>query len=179
MSTTLERLDTAVAGFRTRLDGLTPDALDAPSPCEGWTGADVVDHTITALVAVSDFVGDPVDDDKSAPQLARFDRAAASLHAKVADPALAGTVVESPFGELALKQIVSSIVVHDLLVHTWDLARATGGDEHLDPELVSHTFAHMQPLDETLREHGFGEKVATTDDADEQTQMLRFLGRTP
>jgi uncharacterized protein (TIGR03086 family) len=121
-----------------------------------------------------------VDDDRSAASVDRFDRACADLRAKVADPELASTVVESPFGELTLKQIVSSIVVHDLLVHTWDLARATGGDEHLDPALVEHTLASMEPLDDALRGHGaFADKLPAPDDADEQTKLLCFLGRQP
>jgi uncharacterized protein (TIGR03086 family) len=75
---------------------------------------------------------------------------------------------------------VSSIVVHDLLVHTWDLARATGGDERLDPALVEHTLASMEPLDDALRGHGaFADKLPAPDDADEQTKLLCFLGRQP
>jgi uncharacterized protein (TIGR03086 family) len=179
MSSTLERFDTAAAGFRARLAGLTPAALLAPSPCEGWSAGDVIEHTIGSVVVVSNFVGDPVDDDRDADAVMRFDHAVADLRAKVEDPALAATVVESPFGELALKQLVSSIVVHDLLVHTWDLARATGGDERLDPDLVAHTFESMAPLDDALRGHGFGDKVAVADDAEEQAKLLGFLGREP
>jgi len=179
LSSTLERLDTAAAGFRSRLDGLTAQDLAAPSPCDGWTAGDVVEHTISAIVMVSDFVGDPVDDNSASEPVARFDHAVADLRAKTSDPELAGTVVESPFGALALKQLVSSIVVHDLLVHTWDLARATGRDERLDPELVSYTYTHMAPLDGQLRGHGFADKVEPHDGADEQAQLLCFLGRTP
>jgi len=179
MTSTLERLDTATAGFRRRLDGLTDGQLEAPSPCEGWTARDVVDHTIGAIVMVSDFVGDPTEVDPGDEPLARFDAAAAGLRAKVADEALAGTVVDSPFGDLALKQLVSSIVIHDLVVHTWDLARATGGDEQLDADLVTRTLNQMLPLDQQLRGHGFAEQVEVDPGADDQTRLLCFLGRRP
>jgi len=179
MTTTLERLDLAAAGFRRRLDGLSDADLAAASPCEGWSARDVVTHTIDAVVMVSDFVGEPTDDDPDGALLARFDAAIASLRAKVEDPELGTTVVQSPFGDLALKQLVSSIVVHDLLVHTWDLARATGGDEELDPELCAHTLEAMGPMDDQLRGHGFAEKVPAAAGADVQTEMLNFLGRRP
>jgi uncharacterized protein (TIGR03086 family) len=179
VSNTLERYDVAVAGFRRRLEPLSPSDFSRPSPCEGWTAGDLIDHTIGAVILVARLVGDRVDDDKSASYTERYFRATDDLRTKVADPVLGATVVESPFGTLAVKQVVSSIIVHDLLVHTWDLARATGGDERLDDELVAHTYASMSPLDDVLRGHGFGEKVDAPDDADAQTQLLCFLGRRP
>jgi uncharacterized protein (TIGR03086 family) len=179
MTSALDRYDISVAGFRTRLEPLAAADFDRRSPCEGWSAGDLVDHTIGAVVLVTGLVGEPFDDERSLGRLERFDRATHDLRAKVADPVLGATVADSPFGRLALKQLVSSIVVHDLLVHTWDLARATGGDERLDDELVAHTFASMSPLDGVLREHGFAEKVDAPDGADPQTELLCFLGRRP
>jgi uncharacterized protein (TIGR03086 family) len=179
VSSTLERYDVAVSDFRLRLEPLAPSEFSRPSPCEGWTAGDLVDHTIGAVTLVSGLVGDRVPDDMTASFTEHYDRATDDLRAKVADPVLGATVVESPFGTLALKQLVSSIVVHDLLVHTWDLARATDGDERLNVELVAHTYEHMSPLDDVLREHGFAKKVDAPDGADAQTRLLCFLGRKP
>jgi uncharacterized protein (TIGR03086 family) len=179
MSSTIERYDVAVEGFRRRLEPLAPADFARPSPCEGWTAGDLVDHTIGAVTLVAGLVGERGDEDRSASYATRYDRATEDLRAKVSDPVLGATVVESPFGTLALKQLVSSIVVHDLLVHTWDLARATDGDELLDNELVVHTYKHMAPLDDVLREHGFATKVDAPGDADAQTRLLCFLGRRP
>jgi uncharacterized protein (TIGR03086 family) len=179
VSSTLERYNVAVSGFRRRLEPLAPSAFSLPSPCEGWTAGDLVDHTIGAVTLVAGLAGASVDDDGSSGYVERFDRATDGLRAKAADPVIGATVVDSPFGKLAVKQLVSSIVVHDLLVHTWDLARATGGDERLDEALVAHTYASMAPLDDVLRGHGFATKVAAPDGADAQTELLCFLGRRP
>jgi uncharacterized protein (TIGR03086 family) len=179
VTSTLERYDVAVAGFRRRLEPLAPSDFSHPSPCDGWTAGDLVDHTIGAVTMVAGLVGDRLNDLGTLSYIERYDRATEDLRAKVADPALGATVVESPFGTLAIKQLVSSIVVHDLLVHTWDLARATDGDERLDEDLVAHTYEHMSPLDDVLREHGFAKKVDVPKGADAQTQMLCFLGRRP
>ncbi len=65
-------------------------------------------------------------------------------------------------------------------MHTWDLARATGLDERLDPDEVHALFVTMEPMDEMLRQSGqFGARVPVPDDADEQTKLIAFTGRQP
>jgi len=67
----------------------------------------------------------------------------------------------------------------DVLVHTWDLARALGGDEHLDQDAVGHAYEGLKPMDAMIRMPGvFDAKIAAPADADIQTQFLNFLGRT-
>jgi uncharacterized protein (TIGR03086 family) len=68
----------------------------------------------------------------------------------------------------------------DILVHTWDLARATGLDETLDPDEVHGLLAGMEPMDAVLRQSGhFGPRVDVPADADEQTRLIAFTGRHP
>ena len=52
------------------------------------------------------------------------------------------------------------IVLGDVVVHTWDLARATGLDESLDADIVTEMLIGMQPIDDMLRQSGhYGPKV--------------------
>jgi uncharacterized protein (TIGR03086 family) len=96
------------------------------------------------------------------------------------DPDVAGREYESRvFGRSTLERTVGGIGVGDVLVHTWDLARATGQDERLDPDEVHDTYERMLPADEMIRGDQFGPKVPVPDDADEQTKLLAFVGRTP
>jgi hypothetical protein len=68
----------------------------------------------------------------------------------------------------------------DVLVHTWDLARAGGLDESLDPEVVHDMLVGMEPLDDMLRASGqYGPRVSVPDSADEQTKLIAFTGRRP
>jgi len=63
-------------------------------------------------------------------------------------------------------------------VHTWDLARATGQSEQLDPNAVARAAEFLSPLDEKLRRPGgFAAKIAPVEGADEQTAFLNFCGR--
>ena len=76
----------------------------------------------------------------------------------------------------ALDMIVSG----DLLIHTWDLARATGLDEELDAGEVHRMYVGIQPMDQVLRESGhYGPRVPVADDASEQARLLAFTGRQP
>jgi uncharacterized protein (TIGR03086 family) len=68
----------------------------------------------------------------------------------------------------------------DVVVHTWDLARATGLDETLDADVVHDMLVGMEPMDEMLRASGqYGPKVDVAPDADEQTRLIAFTGRQP
>ena len=67
-----------------------------------------------------------------------------------------------------------------MFLHRWDLARATGQDETLDADKCAVMFEGMLPMDEMLRESGqYGPHVVVPDDADVQTKLLAFIGRTP
>jgi uncharacterized protein (TIGR03086 family) len=81
-------------------------------------------------------------------------------------------------GPMPAEQVLGRLVAMDVLVHTWDLARAVGGDEQLDADAVAQSFSGLKPLDAMIRQPGlFGPKVECAADADEQTQFLSFVGR--
>ena len=96
-------------------------------------------------------------------------------------PRVATQVVHHPrTGQHRFEDAVGQFVVGDILIHTWDLARATGLDETLDAELVHDMLAAMEPLDAMLRSSGqFGPRVDVAPGADEQTRLIAFTGRQP
>jgi uncharacterized protein (TIGR03086 family) len=99
------------------------------------------------------------------------------------NPEVAGRVEDcGPPGTMSLEHAVAMTCTPDVLIHTWDLARATGLDERLDPDEVHRLWEGMQTLppevDDAMRSSGqFGPRVAVADDADEQTLLLAFNGR--
>ncbi|GLZ16447.1 hypothetical protein Acsp04_66820 [Actinomadura sp. NBRC 104425] len=59
----------------------------------------------------------------------------------------------------------------------WDLARATGQDDRLDPDFCTELLDGLEPIDEVLRSSGqYGSRVEVPADADVQTRMLGFIG---
>ena len=83
------------------------------------------------------------------------------------------------FGEQSLASLVGRLVCTDLLVHTWDLARATAQDERLDGAAVSSSEAFLASMGDGIRAPGgFAEQITPPPDADDQTRFLNFCGRT-
>ncbi len=97
------------------------------------------------------------------------------------DPAASAERIDHPrAGEHRLDDAIATFVLGDVLVHTWDLARAAGLDETLDADEVRRLLEGMEPLDEVLRSSGqYGQRVPVPDDADEQTRLIAFTGRRP
>jgi uncharacterized protein (TIGR03086 family) len=79
---------------------------------------------------------------------------------------------------MAAGEIIGRFVTMDVLVHTWDLARAIGAEESLDEDSVRRAYAALKPMDAMIRQPGvFGPKLEAPTDADVQTEFLYFLGR--
>jgi uncharacterized protein (TIGR03086 family) len=86
--------------------------------------------------------------------------------------------VKLPFGEMKAGDGLA-FPMSDLLVHTWDLSRAIGANDRLDPEACVKAMADLEPIDALLRSPGFyGPKLEPAADADAQDRLLAFLGRT-
>jgi hypothetical protein len=66
----------------------------------------------------------------------------------------------------------------DMLIHGWDLARAIGADERLDPELVAVLAAWFADKADAYRAAGaVGPRPGVPEDADAQTTLLADFGR--
>lgn len=181
--TPAERFRRVAGRFADRVGEVPDDAWSNPSPCQGWTARDVVAHLLDWVPSVIGRAGiafpdAPSVDDDPAGAWAGF---ADTLQAALDDPQVAARSFDAgPPGQLTVEAAIDMLVTSDVLVHTWDLARATGLDERLDETLAAALLAGMEPMDEALRASGhYGPKVPAPDDADVQTRLLAFTGRTP
>ncbi|WP_330302029.1 MULTISPECIES: TIGR03086 family metal-binding protein [unclassified Streptomyces] len=175
----------AVAGvFTDRVRQVRPGAWDNPAPCEGWVARDVVRHLVEwfpdflkAGAGVELPKGPSVDDDPVAAWTVHSD----GVQALLDDPATAQRMLSNPHvGEVALDQAVDRFYTADVFMHTWDLARATGQEERLDPGRCAQLLDGMLPLDDVLRNSGqYGPRVEVPENADVQTRLLAFIGRKP
>ena len=170
------------AAFTARVEGATD--WDAPAPVAGWRARDVVGHLVewfpgflASGAGVTLRPGPSVEQDPVGAWRAHSEQVQALLE----DPATADRVLSNPhIGDVPLPGAVSRFFTADVFMHTWDLARATGQDETLDPERCARMVEGMQPYDELLRSSGqYGPKVDVPEDADPQTRLLGFVGRDP
>ncbi len=174
-----------IAGvFGERVRGVPAHRWDDPAPCEGWIARDVVRHLVEwfpafvrAGTGISLPTGPSVDHDPVAAWTAHSD----GVQALLDDPATAARTLANPhLGTLPLADAVALVYTPDVFLHTWDLARATGQDERLDPERCAGMLDGMLPMDAALRSSGhYGPRVDVPDDADPQTRLLAFIGRRP
>lgn len=170
--------------FARTVERVEPSAWEDPAPPEGWTARDVVRHLVewfpsflenAAGITLS--AGPSVDEDPVGAWRAQTD----AVQALLDDPSTAEQVHDLPhIGAMSLGQAISLIYTSDVFLHRWDLARATGQDETLDPDTCAELLEGMLPMDEALRQSGhYGPRVDVPDDADVQTKLLAFIGRTP
>ena len=174
-----------VAGaFTKTVEGTTADAWDAPAPVEGWVARDVVRHLIDWLPAFLHGstgivlpAGPSVDDDPVGAWRTHTD----AVQGLLDDPVAAEREHDFPhIGRMQLAQAIAMIYTPDVFMHRWDLARATGQDETLDAQRCAAMLEGMLPMDEVLRQSGqYGPRVEVPDDADAQTKLLAFIGRSP
>lgn len=172
------------AAFTQTVAGAAPDAWDRPAPVVGWVARDVVRHLVEWFPAflrhgagVELPAGPSVDDDPVGAWRAQTE----AVQALLDDATIAGREHDLPhLGRISLGRAIDMIYTGDVFLHRWDLARATGQDETLDAARCAAMLAAMLPMDEQLRQSGhYGPRVHVPDDADVQTKLLAFIGRTP
>lgn len=162
MTEIADRYRNVAATFTSVVGSVPNGAWRHPAPCEGWVARDVVGHMVGWMPALLEAgagivlpVGPPVDDDPLAAWTVMSD----GIQAVLDDPSNEQVMFSHPQA---------------------DLARATGGDEMLDADEVHSMLVGIEPLDEMLRFSGqYGPRVPVSDDADEQTKLLAFVGRRP
>jgi len=183
MSEIPERYRRVAAQFTRRVEAVPDQAWDNPAPCDGWVARDVVRHLVEWLPAFFcgtwDIELPPVPSVDVDP-VGAWTAVDAMLQAALDDPATAASVRDTPMGSKSFEDALDMICTTDVMIHTWDLARATGLDETLDAVEVHRFVESMEPADEMLRQSGqYGPRVAVPDDADEQTRLIAFVGRRP
>ena len=177
----------AVEEFDARVRAVGDDQWELPTPCSDWNVRQLVNHLVYenrwtvplmeggTIAEVGDrYEGDLLGDD---PRAAWADSSAEAVRAVQADGALQRTVDLSS-GPTAATEYVSQLFA-DHLIHAWDLARAVGAEERLDPELVDACAAWFASMEATYRAIGaIGDRPETPPGADAQTVLLAAFGRT-
>jgi uncharacterized protein (TIGR03086 family) len=176
----IDRISALIGDFDSRVQSASADRWTAPSPCDDWTARDVVVHVGNNLNSISAGLTGGEKHEISA------DEDITSAWAQARDSFL-GTLptadlsspMPTPMGPMPAEQFIGRLISTDVLVHTWDLARAVGADETLDASAVESAYSGMKPMDAMIRQPGvFGPKVESAPGCTMQTEFLNFLGRT-
>jgi uncharacterized protein (TIGR03086 family) len=183
-------LDRAGAEFRTRLEQVGAGDWSRPTPCSEWDVRGLVNHVVTANVTAEHLLhgatrdetvamigADLVGDDPPGA----FERSVAAQAAAFRESGALDLTVHHPAFDMPATQLLD-FRIGDMLVHAWDLARAIGADETLDPALVDAVLASLLPLEAALPASGAfgaGASGGLGEHASGQLRLLDLTGRRP
>ena len=170
------------AVFTARTEGVTD--WSAPAPVKGWTARDVVEHLTTwfpAFLRTGTGIELPAGPAASDDPVGAWSAHAAAIQQLLDDPGADDVVFSHEHvGTLPLPVAVDRFYTSDVFLHTWDLSRATGQDDALDPAMCAGMLAGMEPMAEMLYASGqYGPRVPVPDGSDAQTRLLGLIGRDP
>lgn len=184
-----ERYRRRAEAFERKVAAVPADQWENQSPCAKWTARDVVEHVVTMHGVMLTPVArklEPADD-----PLTAFQEARAAIEDVLDDPIAALTETDTPAGRLTTEQHIDQVVSDDLVLHGWDLARATDQDETMDPADVERLWAiavaiPLELMSKYRTPGAFGEgievygaEVPVEPDAPLQDRLLGLLGREP
>jgi uncharacterized protein (TIGR03086 family) len=188
VTTTGELYVKAMHSTSAYLDAVQAEQWTGPTPCSEWSVRDIANHiTGENLWAAELFQGrtieevgprldgDLVGDDPAAAYRDSVRAAAAAC----SPPEAMDTTCHLSFGDYSGSEYAGQLLL-DTVVHGWDIAKATGQDTHMDPELVAACLPIARQLTGQFRSAGvFGDDLAVSDDADDQIKLLAVMGRRP
>ncbi len=176
--------------FESRLDLVSDDQWNLATPCEEWTVRDLVAHLIGGAKMSGLLLGGAekdealrvlfaltIDGDAKTAFRESSDAQAAAFEA----PGAADAMCHHPSRDMPGSDFIW-LRIRDTVVHAWDLARAIGGDETLDADLVATIWSQVEPLAPLLGASGMfgtGGSGNLADGAPLQLRLLDALGRRP
>jgi uncharacterized protein (TIGR03086 family) len=193
----LDRYSLASSGFGRRLETVRADQWAWPTPCTEWNVRQLVNHMARGNLnfvgllngaSGADFLRLRGADALGADPLAAYTRSVQECAEAFARPGALQQVVDYPLGRVRGAQALA-IRTTDTTIHTWDLARALGAQDALDPGLVAWIDDRMEDIYAGLVEtpvatettHRFFAAPVTrpASGGSRQDHLLRRMGRTP
>ncbi|WP_243640312.1 TIGR03086 family metal-binding protein [Streptacidiphilus pinicola] len=163
-----------------------PDQWGLPTPCRLWNVGDLVNHVAVqeqwlALLlsgAPAAAVGDRLDGDQLGDDpVLSFKRAATEAKEAIQATETLDSTVTLWSGPAPARDLVSQLTM-DLVVHSWDLARAIGTDEGLPALLVAFALWEVSDYADRLTGSGlFDPPLPVPEGPGWQTRLLALTGR--
>jgi uncharacterized protein (TIGR03086 family) len=180
---TLAEFDRAAAVADGVISAIKPEVLADPTPCAEWNVRQLVNHLITGNLLFISMVDGTPPPDRGQDHLA--DDPAGSWRESLdglrrvfaADGALE-RLCASPFGQRP-GRVLLGMRVNEMMVHSWDLAAATGQSTELDAELAADCLAGLRAA-AVPRGAGapFAPEQPAPDDATAADRLAAFTGRS-
>lgn len=166
-------LGRALDQARAALTTVSPDDLEKPTPCQGWSVRELMGHL---LASPGHFLGSGQGEDVDWAAPAEVgDGGWADRFREDADRLMEHWRAQ-PADQAGMADMQSA----EIAVHTWDLLRGTGHTMPLDPEVAERGLTFLQQgLTEENRGDAFGTPVEVGADASPYDRLVAFTGRDP
>ncbi|HXX90154.1 MAG TPA: TIGR03086 family metal-binding protein [Acidimicrobiales bacterium] len=182
-------LRAARADFAARLTAVGPDQWDLPTPCGDWSVRELVLHLVRGNTMAELLLAGTSREDTLAALaeirptdlVAAFEDSADRQETAFATPGALERTCHHPVGDIPGSQLLG-FRIGDMDLHAWDLARAIGAEESLQPEVVEAVWASLSPMAAFIGETGVfgpGPSGMVPDDAPLQARVLDLSGRRP
>ena len=189
-STTWTVIDDAHAALRTAVSNVGSDAWGAPTPCEGWTVTQVLQHAAGDQLGFASMITGEAgpSDDPFAPSGVLDGTPVELLEPalEAASRAWSGVPADAPSAPTPLPQgalapaVGSGACALDAAVHAWDIAVATAQPSPLSADLARALLPVAQQIVEPLRAYGaYAPALDAEPGDDDVAHLLRYLGRRP
>ncbi|MEP7763046.1 dihydrofolate reductase family protein [Sanguibacter sp. 25GB23B1] len=153
---------------------------EARSPVPEWQARDVVEHLLDwfppALTAWTGITLPPAEEGDLAERWSARSHAVQEL---LDDTTANTTVADGPFAGSTVANTIDRVYTADVFMHTWDLARSSKLDPHLEPEFAAELLAGLRSMESVLRSSGQYGSAIETSSPDPVDQLMAFIGRTP
>ena len=184
MSTT--PLETAITSTRSVLLGVSSSQLSDATPCAEWNVGQLINHIVGAQhFFASSVKGEPVEgeapDFSAGDYLASFDSGAQMCLDAFKEPGAMDKMITLPFGTMPGSAFVG-LAATDTFTHGWDLAKATGQNTDLAPELAKELLegsrANISPAFRNEAGSPFGFEKPAASGSSKADELAAFLGRS-
>lgn len=169
------------------IGGVQASQLSGSTPCTEWNVKQLINHNLLVAEWIHRTLTggegvDPFAVDADLPEEGG-EAAFAAVTNKVLDaikaPGMLEKVITTPFGEMPAGNFLM-FPFGDILIHKWDLAKATNLDTAMDSSMADACFQVMSPMLQGNREGGFfGPEVTVPIDASDRDKLLGLCGRNP
>ncbi|MEV4052340.1 TIGR03086 family metal-binding protein [Amycolatopsis sp. NPDC049688] len=185
----LDRFLLASRGFEHHLRAVPPDGWHAPTPCPEWDVRALVNHMTRGNLNYvgllrgatrEEFLALREEDALGDDPVAAFTGSVRACAAAFAGEGALDRVIDYPLGKLTGRRALA-VRTTDSTVHTWDLARALGADETLDPGLVAWIDEDYDAIFAglALNSRVFAGPPPVAPGASRQDRLLTRFGRDP
>ena len=168
-----------IAGGFSRLAQAASD-WNAATPVAQWRARDIVTHLLDWLPPVLHAWSNLDLPAENGDLAQRWNFRTEAVQQLLDDSNTADAVLSNgPFAGGTVGGVIDQIYTADIYQHTWDLAKSTGQNPQMDPDIARNMLSGMRQMEEALRSSGQYGPAIPTASTDPVEQLVAFIGRDP